>query len=120
MRKITEERAKELIIKGVYPKCKTSREIFQVVDSLEKLENLKRLSSVQWFELYEDDSINSLPENALDLSIDDAILLLADKEPVYCIKNGQTQTISNQHSLMDIIRTCNVRGEQFVLYWLVT
>lgn len=120
MKRITEERAKQLIAIGKYPKCKVSRDVYETITSLEKLENLKKLSSIQGFELYEDNSLVTLPEDAMELTIDDAVTLLSDKDIIYCIRNGETSTITTTSKLMGVIRSCNIRGDNFVLYWLVT
>lgn len=120
MKRITEERAKKLISCGKYPKCKVSRDVYEPVTSLEKLESLKRLSTVQNFELYEDTSLITLPENAMPISIDDAIKLVSDNESICCVRNGEVETINATSKLMGVIRSCNIRGDQFVLYWLVT
>ena len=120
MKKITEKRAIKLIKSGKYPKCKVSREVYETVNSLEKLESLKRLSSVQSFDLYEDNSLSSLPKNSVPITIDDAIRLLSDDKTVHCIRSGETKAITTTSELMGVIRSCNIRGDQFVLYCLVT
>ena len=53
MKKINIERAREILDCGGYLKCRVSRELFETVDSLSKLDDLKRLSTVQMFDLYE-------------------------------------------------------------------
>lgn len=120
MKRITEERAKELVISGRYPLCQVSREVFKSIKSLLELEHLKKLSlsGLQKFDLYEVDPV-ILPQNAMILSLNEAITLLFNNEPIYCIRNGKTQKIYNHFEFSNIIRSCNVWGDQYVLYWLV-
>ena len=120
MKRITESQAIKMIPNDVYPKCKVSRGVFETVDSIKKLNFLKKLSEVQSFELYEDttDSV-SLPKDAMKLSIDDAFDLIASHAVVHCIKYGKDSEISNLNELREIIRSCQIRGDQFVLYWLM-
>lgn len=119
MKKITIDRARELLESGVYLKCRVSRELFETVDSIQKLEDLKRLSTVQMFDLYEVSSDYSLPSNALELSFDDAFDLVSSKYIINCIKEDEEFEISSTHQLIDVIRRAQIRRERLVLYWLI-
>ena len=123
MRRIQEEEAVQLIKAGIFPKCKVAKDTFIPVKTLIDLKNLKDLAEakVQSFELYHEDSVeNSLPEDAVELSIDSAFILLYNKEKVtvkvYCKNNGKETEVSNTSQLTSLIRQFNTRGENFVLY----
>ena len=119
MKKINIERAREILDCGGYLKCRVSRELFETVDSLSKLDDLKRLSTVQMFDLYEVSSEYSLPENAIELNFDDAFDLVSSKHVINCIKEDETLEISSTYQLTDIIRRAQIRREKLVLYWLI-
>ena len=117
--KITYERAKRIIENGGDVKCKVSRDVFQAVDSVEKLDALKKLSSVQEFELfYEISSDFTLPKGAIELSINDAFSVISLKNSINCIKNGEILEISSSDELTNVLRSAQIRKENIILYWL--
>ena len=118
MQNITYERAKQILETGGTVKCKVSRDVFQPVDSVEKLDTLKKLSSVQGFELYEVSSDFTLPEGAIKLSINDAFSVLSLQKTINCFKDGKTLEISSSDQLSDIIRSSQIRREELIFYWL--
>lgn len=120
MKKISEKRAREILEGGGYLKCRVSRELFETVDSIQKLEDLKILSTVQMFDLYEVSSEYSLPDNAIEVSFDDAFDLVSSKYIINCIKEeDEPFEISSTHQLIDTIRRAQIRRERLVLYWLI-
>ena len=119
MRKITESRAIALINQGIYPKCLVSRDVFEPVKSLEQLKHFKSLEmkNVQRFELFEDTQPVLLNDNAMSINIDEAFELLSSKETIHCIRNETDTEITTINELRNIINSCNVRGDKFLLYW---
>lgn len=122
MKKITESRAIALINQGIYPKCLVSRDLYQPVKSLKQLEHFKDLGmkKIQGFELFEDAPPVLLNDNAMNINIDEAFELLSSKETIHCVRNEIDTEITTINELRNVINSCNVRGDKFLLYWKTT
>lgn len=128
MRKIEKKEALELISLGIFPKCEVSREVFRPVKTVEELNSLERLSSVQRFVLYgysrSEIASFKIPENALTVSIDEATKLIIGTCPddyVYFKIIGKEEILfSSKNQLFDFIKLyqkCTYNGDPFLLYW---
>lgn len=127
MKRITKKEAIDLIHRGIFPKCETSRDIFIPVRTLADLQRLEDLSTVQNFILwgYEDSDIDSfvLPEDSLQVSIDEAAdLILDNKDKIYVKIMGEEDDIIffNSTQLNSFVRTCRdceLEGIPFLVYW---
>lgn len=122
MKKITLERANELLKMGIYPKCEVSRGIRRPIKSLADLEHFKNLSKVQGFELFGyDNSIIQkfkIPNNALDVNIDEASQMIMSGEQIYGRRIEEDEiTLSSLSELLDFYRKVNNSGDSFLLYW---
>lgn len=124
-KKITYSEAIQLINSGIFPKCKISSRDMVPVKSIADLNELKLLSEqkVQGFELLDDSSEceSLIPNDAMEVSIDDAIKLLHDFELVYGLSGTDTSPveIADSNELMSFCRSCNIHGDKVVLYWYV-
>lgn len=124
MKIITEERAIELIKKGIYPKCMTTskEEDAVFVTSISMLFNLKKLGEFgsQKFELFEVDQTLKIPPNASEVSFDQAYILLDNHDPhlVYAIDISMDSPIeiSTRNEIISFRRSRSVRGEKFAFY----
>lgn len=88
MKKITKHEATQLIQQGIFPICQTSsRGDYCFIYSLSELQRLEGLSSSQLFILfgYEDSELKAfqVPEDAMVLTLDEAISLLLKGEQVW-------------------------------------
>lgn len=119
MRKISYEKAKKLINAGIPVKAKISREEIPVatLSDLEQL-NLLKEQKVQDFELlYEPVSI---PDTALEATLDDSIKLLCDGETIYSKHDGKEISFSSKsdvNRLIEYYRSCMSHDKRCVLYW---
>ena len=128
MKKITKQRAIELINLGIYPLCEVSRDVKRSVTSLTELQNLESLSGVQSFILwsYEDSEIESfkIPENALSVTVDEAtnIILANDSADCICLKViGKEERIfsgiNQLKEFLELHKKCEFLKIPFLLYW---
>jgi len=117
MRKISEKKALELINNGQVVKCKIGRDCFVPVKSVQDLQKLKfsAKSGVHSFELYLVPKV-SLPKDTYALSIESAIFELDSKESIYAFVHGKEKTITSFSELMNVCRTCEIWGDEIVLY----
>ena len=53
----------------------------------------------------------------MSINIDEAFELLSSKETIHCIRNETDTEITTINELRNIINSCNVRGDKFLLYW---
>ena len=121
MKKITEERAIELLKNGIYPKCvTTSKGDFIFVTSVSELSNLKQLGNagVQKFDLFEVYTELNVPDGADELSFDDAFNLLCSGVPSInaIMYDGTVFKISSKNELVSFYRSQIVRKEPFAFY----
>ena len=119
MRKVSYEKAKELINAGIPVKAKISREEIPVA-TLSDLENLNRLKEekVQNFELFYEQI--SIPDTALEATLDDSIKLLCDGETIYSKHDGKEISFSSKsdvNRLIEYYRSCMSHDKRCVLYW---
>ena len=123
MKRISEDRAVELIKNGIYPKCMTTSKeddaIF--VTSISKLFNLKKLGDLgsQRFELFEVDQASSIPDNASEVSFDQAFMLLDDNDPhlIYALDDSNIPIeISTRNELISFRRSRDIRGITYVFF----
>lgn len=122
MKRIDKTRAIELINMGIYPKCETSREILVPVRSIDELNRLELLSTSQSFILYgyENEAISSfkIPDNAIELTIDEASPWLAETGNYVFIKViGQEEEKMNFKQFVNFLRTVSKNGDSFLLYY---
>lgn len=119
MRKITEKKAIQLLREGNILKCKISARDIVPVKTESELRNLLRLKAenVQMCEIFFERKTVKIPENAMEISLDEAIQLLAEGEIVYG-KSEEEEEITTQNVLMQFYRSALLRGEP-VLYWYV-
>lgn len=119
MGKINYETAKKLISAGFPVKAKISREEIPVatLSDLEHL-NLLKEQKVQDFELFYKSV--SIPDNALEATLDDAIKLLYDGETIYSKHDGKEISFSSKsdvNRLLEYYRSCMLHDKRCVLYW---
>lgn len=119
MRKISFEKAKELINAGIPVKAKISREEIPVA-TLSDLDNLNHLKDekVQSFELFYEPV--SIPDAALEATLDDSIKLLYDGETIYSKHDGKEISFSSKsdvNRLLEYYRSCMTHDKCCVLYW---
>lgn len=119
MRKITEERARNLLENGKTIKCKISaRDVIPVKD-ISKLNSLIKLKDegVQLCEIFFEGEVK-IPENAMEISLEDAMRLIAEGEIVYGKRKEEDEELTTQNVLMQFYRSAILDGEP-VLYWIV-
>lgn len=119
MEKISYEKAKELINAGIPVKAKISR-VETPVSTLRDLENLNLLKKekVQDFELFYEPI--SIPDTALEATLDDSIKLLSDGETIYSKHDGKEISFSSKsdvNRLIEYYRSCMLHDKCCVLYW---
>ena len=121
MEKITYQEACKMLEEGKTVKVKVSSRETVPVKNLDKLINLKLLAEqgVQECEIYA--SVKAgIPEDAMEISMDDALKLIKDGEIIY----GKTEygtseddeEITTQNALIQYYRSALANGEP-VLYW---
>lgn len=121
MERITYEKACKLLKKGKQVICRiSSKELVKVKDQND-LDVKRRLGSqgVQTFELYYEKPINKVPENAAELTVDDAFELVNDGQTICFIVDGKEEGINSKTQLTALIRSSLVRGEKPLMYWYV-
>ncbi len=123
MKKIDETRAIELIKQGFFPKCIVSRTL-RPIRSEAELEQLKRLVSVQSYTLcgYSDAEIakfQKLPDNAISISLNEAIEMIYLGEEVYAKVLGERKTykFSSANSLLEFYRKNLSSGNSILFFW---
>lgn len=119
MRKITEKKAIQLLKEGHILKCQiTARDIVPVKTESE-LRALLRLKAenVQMCEIFFEREKVKIPENAMEVSLDEAIQLIAEGEIVYG-KTEEEEEITTQVALIQYYRSAKLRGEP-MLYWYI-
>ena len=99
MKKITVNEALSQLKHGFFPKCEVSRDSLKPVKSEQELQNFLKLSSVQkcQFYGYEQNEIKNfkVPDDALELSIDDSTDMLASGETIYARVIGENERSFN-------------------------
>lgn len=124
MERITKERALELIAKGFWPKCEVSRDVFRVIHSEDELKYYENLASVQEFRLYgytaKEIDDYQIPEEALEVSVDDAFNLLYDGDVVLCARViGEKEILLSRLSDLNLfLRKYKSENIPFLLYWV--
>lgn len=120
MRQITEKKAIQLLKEGHILKCKiTARDIVPVKTESELRILLKlKAENVQMCEIFFEREKVRIPENAMEISLDDAIELVAKGEIVYGKKEDEEEEITTQAVLTQYYRSALLRGEP-VLYWYI-
>ena len=119
--KITYEKACKLLKKGKQVKCRiSSKEMVNIKDQSD-LDIKKRLGSqgVQLFELYYEKPIKEVPDNAAELTVDDAFELINNGQTICFDVEGKEEGINNEVQLTTLIRSALVRGERPLMYWYV-
>mgnify|MGYP003377754244 FL=1 len=123
MRKINHDEALSLIKQGYFPKCSISR-ILKPIRSEADLLQLQRLSSVQPYVLYgfsksEILSFNTLPDDALPISLDEAIELIYDGVEVFAKVIGEKKLYSflSSSEILEFYRRNLNLGNNVSLYW---
>lgn len=119
MKSINYEEARQLIIAGSPVKAKISRQEIPVatLDDLEYLSCLKE-QKVQDFELFYEPI--SIPDMALEVTLDDSIKLLYDGETI-CSKHNEEEIYfsskSDVNRLIEYYRSCMLHDKYCLLYW---
>ena len=121
MKKISYNEALSLLKHGIFPKCEVSRDLLKPVKSEQELKNFSELSSVQkcQFYGYEQEDIKSfkVPNNGIELSVNDATEMLASGDTIYARVIGENeQSLNNLNSFVAFLRKCNINGDNFLLY----
>ena len=121
MKKISYNEALSLLKHGIFPKCEVSRDLLKPVKSEQELKNFSELSSVQkcQFYGYEQEDIKSfkVPDNGLELSVNEATDMLASGDTIYARVIGENeQSLNNLNSFVAFLRKCNINGDNFLLY----
>ena len=120
MKKITVEQAYKLLEDGKPVKAKISSRDVVVVKTTEKLRTFAKLKEekVQELELFEMKA-KDLPENCIEISLDDAIDLLSKGENIYGRReDDEDLQLTSQNALIQYYRSAVLRGEP-VMYWQV-
>ena len=123
MKKISTNEALRQLKHGFFPKCEVARDLLKPVKTEQELKNFITMSSVQKCQFYgyeEDDvKIFKVPDDALELSINDASDLLTEGKAIYARVLGE----KNEHTFKDInsfiafLRKCDINGNNILLYW---
>lgn len=121
MKRISVNEALSQLKHGLFPKCKISRDLLKPVKSEQELQNFLKLSTVQkcQFYGYEQNEIENfkVPDDALELSIDDSTDMLTSGEIIYARVIGENeQSFNNLNSFVAFLRKCNINGDNFLLY----
>ena len=121
MERITYEKACKLVKKGKLVKCRINSRELVIVKDQNDLDAKKRLgkAKVQEFELYYDKPITQVPDNAIELTVDDAFELVNAAKTICYIANGKEESVKNTMQLSAVIRSANVRHEKPLMYWYV-
>ena len=120
MKEVKETEVLELLKQGKEIKCKiSSRDDFQRVRTETEFMNLVNLKEqgIQMAQFYCESS--QLPENALEVSLDDAIKLVSKGETIYGITEedeAEAEEFKTINSLVRFYRSAVVWGKP-VLYW---
>lgn len=120
MKKISYSEAEQLIKSGISLKAFVSRTQIPVT-TLNDLENLRHLAQekVQSFELFYEPVNMSIPDNAMEISLDDAITLLHTGEIVYSSQKNNEVKFSSQNDLLSYYRSRHIHGDNCIFYWYV-
>ena len=120
MKKVTFEKAKKLISTGIPVKAYVNRD-YKPVATLNDLENLKHLreEKVQDFELFYEPVNNSIPENAMEVSLDDAITLSYEGEEIYSLHDGNEIKFLSPNEIIFHFRSCSIQKNPCTFYWYV-
>ena len=121
MKKITVDEALSQLKHGFFPKCEVSRDLLIPVKSERELQNFIAKSSTQkcQFYGYEQKDIKNfkVPNNGIELSVDDATEMLVKGETIYARVMGENeQNFNNLNSFVTFLRKCNINGDNFLLY----
>ena len=121
MKKITVNEALSQLKHGFFPKCEVSRDLLKPVKSELELKNFSELSSVQkcQFYGYEQEDIKNfkVPDDGLELSVNEATDMLASGETIYARVIGENeQSFTDLNSFITFLRKCNINGDSFLLY----
>ena len=121
MKKISYNKALSLLMHGFFPKCEVSRDLLKPVKSEQELKNFSELSSVQKCQFYgyeqEDIKKFKVPDDGLELSVNEATDMLASGETIYARVIGENeQSLNNLNSFVAFLRKCNINGDNFLLY----
>lgn len=121
MKKITVNEALSQLKHGFFPKCEISRDLLKPVKSEQELQNFLKLSTVQkcQFYGYEQDEIENfkVPDDALELSVNEATDMLFEGEKVYARVIGENErSFMVLNSFVTFLRKCNINGDNFLLY----
>ena len=122
MHKITNKEASRLIQKGYFPKCLVAR-IMKPIRSLTELEQLQRLASVQPYELYgfsnaEISKFNTIPNEAISLTLDEAIEILYSGEEVFAKILGEKNIYNfvSPNLLLEFYKRNLSNGNSIIFY----
>ena len=123
MKKISQNEALCQLKHGFYPKCEVDRDILKPVRNPRDVENFVKLSSVQkcQFYGYDREEVRSfvIPENGLEISVDEATEMIMEGEKIYARILGEKdeQTFADVNSFVAFIKKCNINGDNILLYW---
>lgn len=117
-KKISYEEAKKFITSGIPVEALVSRDMIPVttLNDLENLNHLK-LEKVQNFELFYEPV--TIPDTAIEASIDDAINLVDDGETICSMHQGEELKFSSSSELINYYRSCMMHEKSCYLYWYV-
>ena len=121
MKKITVDEALNQLKHGFFPKCEVSRDLLIPVKSERELQNFIAKSSIQkcQFYGYEQKDIKNfkVPNNGIELSVDNATDMLVKGETIYARVMGENeQSFTTLNSFVAFLRKCNINGDNFLLY----
>lgn len=120
MKKISYEEAEKLISSGIIVKAYVNRN-YQTVSTLNDLKYLNHLrdEKVQNFELFYDPVNSLIPENAMEVSLDDAITLSYEGEKIYSLHDGNELKFLSPSEIISHFRSCSIQKNTCVFYWYV-
>ena len=118
MKKITYEQACKMISSGKTVVCRISSRDRVIIKNKSDLDAKKLLheQGAQDFQLFSYNKRVKIPDNAKNITIDEAFELIDDLELIYCIKEGEEEEITTRSELSQYIMSSRVRGEEPVLY----
>lgn len=121
MKKISYEDAQKIIKTGTPVKALISRN-YEPVNSLNKLEKLKRLDQmgVQKYELYFEPADTKIPEKAYVISLDEAINLLNSDEVIHSKLGGKEVSFFTAKDVISYHKNCIISGDPGLLYCYVS
>lgn len=121
-KELTYEQALQMLKRGKAVTCQLSNreddtEVVREVSRLNYLYNLSK-EGTQMCKIYRiPHSKIKIPENAIEVSFDEAYEMVHSGELIYYKEDGEEEEITTITELMDIRRKYELQGQNLLLYW---